>query len=78
VVDRDVSTVQEADRLLVRRFPVRVSALGFRMPLVLLEHVAVGFDARDPGATVMALRRNAIRRAAVLIDPFDVGPAFGI
>ena len=77
VVDGDVATVQEADRLLVRRFPVRVGALGFRMPLVFLEH-AVAFDTRDAGAAVVARCGDAIRRAGVLIDPLDLRPAFWV
>src|SRR5688500_5053138 len=78
VVDGDVSTLQQADRLLVRRFAVRVGALGLRMPLVFLEHVAVGFDARDAWSAVVALRRNPIRRAGELIDPLDLRPAFWV
>ena len=65
VVDGDVSTLQQADRLLVRRFAVRVGALGLRMPLVFLEHVAVGFDACDAWSAVVALRRYARKRGVL-------------
>ena len=70
--------MQQANRLSIRRFTVRIRALCFRMPFVFLEHIAIGLNTRDIAPAVMALGRDAIRVTAVLVDPFEFGPAFGI
>jgi hypothetical protein len=48
------------------------------MPLVFLEPVAVRLDPRDSATAMVTFGRNAKGFAAVLVNPFDVGPAFWI
>ena len=69
---------KEPDRLLACGLAQRVRALRLGMPFVFLEHFTVGFHAGDATRPVVALSRDSIGLAAVLIDPLDLGPAFGI
>ena len=73
-----VSALKQPDRLLVGRLTRRIRALRLGVPFVFLEHFAIGFHAGDATRPVVALSRDAIGLAAVLIDPLDRGPAFGI
>ena len=54
---------------------VRIRALRLRMLFILTQYLAVGLDACSAAVAMLACRRDAVLRAAVLVDPLRLEPS---